>query len=174
MSSGSINDARQHSQLENENQLTVGVKPDDNDCRVTIQKLLKVTLPLMLLSLVVCEGFSRFFVFLSKPACSPNPQYDAKYLVADTVSGANDNITLFGDSLIKQGLYPELITSKLQSLNERVRVVNLATSGGSQEDAICYLEYLRGKGIKPKLVILILTSCIQAIQRNGTTRTGAR
>jgi hypothetical protein len=74
--------------------------------------------------------------------------------VARTLNSNNDNVVLLGDSLMKQGLYPEALTAELKTINPRVRVTNLATSGGTQNIAISYLEYLRTrKHIKPKVVV---------------------
>jgi hypothetical protein len=109
---------------------------------------------LVVLTLFFCELAARFVVFIGKPAESQNPQHDIKYLVAKTVTNSDENVVLLGDSLIKQGLYPELITNKLRVINPHVRVVNLATSGGSQTDAVSYLEFLRTRQhVKPKLVV---------------------
>jgi hypothetical protein len=58
-----------------------------------------------------------------------------------------------GDSLMKAGIYPELITAKLRKINKRIRVVNLGVNGSTQNDAIAYLEFLREKGIKPRAVV---------------------
>ena len=100
------------------------------------------------------ELVCRFVVFLGKPALSANPQYDVKYLVAKTVTPWTDNIVLCGDSLVKQGFYPELIASKLQKINDNIRVVNLAVNGGSQNDAIAYLDFLlKMRCTKPRLVV---------------------
>jgi hypothetical protein len=55
---------------------------------------------------------------------------------------------------VKQGLYPELIAARLQKINPHIRVVNLAVNGGSQSDAIAYLNYLRDfRCTKPRLVV---------------------
>lgn len=106
------------------------------------------------LTLLSCELIARFIVFVGKPASSENAQHDIKYLVARTLSVDEDNVVLLGDSLMKQGLYPEEITAKLQIINPLIRVTNLAISGGSQNDAVSYLEYLRqNKKIKPKLAV---------------------
>ncbi|HEY9755269.1 MAG TPA: hypothetical protein V6C97_08910 [Oculatellaceae cyanobacterium] len=108
----------------------------------------------MILCFAACELIARFFVFCGKPALTSNPQYHAKYLVAKTVTPWKDNIVLCGDSLVKQGLYPELMTAKLQHINPNIRVVNLAVNGGSQSDAIGYLDYLRDiRCTKPRLVV---------------------
>jgi hypothetical protein len=70
------------------------------------------------------------------------------------MSPQDDNVVLCGDSLVKQGLYPELIEAKLQKINEHLKVVNLAVNGSNQQDAIAYLRYLRDiRKIRPRLVI---------------------
>lgn len=108
----------------------------------------------MILCFALCELTCRFFVLLGKPTLTSNPQYHAKYLVAKTVTPWSDNIVLCGDSLVKQGLYPELIAARLQHINPQIRVVNLAVNGGSQSDAIEYLEYLKEiRCTKPRLVV---------------------
>jgi hypothetical protein len=122
--------------------------------RKAILTLVSQLILLVVLTLFFCELATRFVVFVGKPAESQNPQHEIKYLVAKTVSNSNDNVVLLGDSLMKQGLYPELITDKLKEINPQVRVVNLATSGGSQKDAVIYLEFLRTRQhVKPKLVV---------------------
>jgi hypothetical protein len=108
----------------------------------------------LLIAIAVSELCCRFVAFVGKPALTSNPQYHLKYLVAKTVTPWSDNIVLCGDSLVKQGLYPELIAAKLQQVNPDVRVVNLAVNGGSQSDAITYLDYLRDvRHTKPRLVV---------------------
>ncbi|MBS1954396.1 MAG: hypothetical protein JST89_09420 [Cyanobacteria bacterium SZAS-4] len=54
---------------------------------------------------------------------------------------------------MKQGIYPELVTNLLHDKHVNVPFVNLAMNGGSQEDAIKYLDYLRSRGVTPQLVI---------------------
>ncbi|HEY9680488.1 MAG TPA: hypothetical protein V6C86_02755 [Oculatellaceae cyanobacterium] len=116
--------------------------------------MIKASLIGFFLCMICCEAICRFLVFLGKPTLSSNPQYHAKYLVSKTVAPWADNIVLCGDSLVKQGLYPELIAAKLQDINPNIRVVNLAVNGGSQSDAIGYLDYLRDvRCTKPRLVV---------------------
>lgn len=112
-----------------------------------------ITVLLMLANFLIWEAIARFIIFLSKPAVSANPQLQIKYLVAKSLSSEQDNIVLCGDSLMKAGIYPELITARLRQINKHIRVVNLAVNSGTQLDAISYLEYLRKRDIKPKLVV---------------------
>jgi hypothetical protein len=112
-----------------------------------------VTLAIVILSLFICEIAVRFIVYVGKPSLSENPQYHLKYLVAKKLSNEQDNVLLMGDSLMKAGIYPELVTAKLRKINKRIRVVNLGVNGSTQTDAIAYLEFLRKKEIKPRLVV---------------------
>jgi hypothetical protein len=122
--------------------------------RKAIVRWVAVSLVLVLLNLAVVEFGTRFIVFLGKPAASQNPQFDSKKLVADTIYAGQDNIILCGDSLMKQGIYPELLSSKLHKWNDYIRVVNLATNAGTQKDAIAFLNYVvKNRGIKPRLVM---------------------
>jgi hypothetical protein len=121
--------------------------------RSSLKKFSIITLCLILLNLLACELVARFIVFLGKPASGANAQYDSKYLVADSVRAGDDNIILCGDSLMKQGIFPELLSRKLQNVNKHIRAVNLAISAGTQRDAIAYLDYIRSKGVNPRLVV---------------------
>jgi hypothetical protein len=125
----------------------------DSRRRKNILTLCWTTGLLVFLNLCTWELLARFVVFAAKPPYSSNPQYDSKYLVAKTLRQCDDNIILCGDSLMKQGIYPELLSSKLHKVNEHIRVVNLAVNGGSQSDAIKYLDFVQARGIKPRLVI---------------------
>lgn len=119
---------------------------------VLCRHILKTAI-VIVINLLACEFLTRFAVFLGKPANSQNPQYDVKTLVANTLWPGQDIVVLCGDSLMKQGIYPELLTAKLHRINEHIRVVNLATSAGSQKDAICFLKYIAKRGTKPRLVM---------------------
>jgi hypothetical protein len=112
-----------------------------------------LTLVIAMVALFSCEAAVRFIVYVGKPSLTENPQYHVKFLVAKKVTSEQDNILLMGDSLMKAGIYPELITAKLRKINKRIRVVNLAVNGSTQTDAIAYLEFLREKGIKPRVVV---------------------
>jgi hypothetical protein len=112
-----------------------------------------VTLAIVILSLFICEVAVRFIVYVGKPSLTENPQYHLKYLVAKKLSNQQDNVLLMGDSLMKAGIYPELVTAKLRKINKRIRVVNLGVNGATQADAIAYLEFLRKKEVKPRLVV---------------------
>ena len=114
---------------------------------------LVLTLVIATISLFFCEAAVRFIVYVGKPSLTENPQYHVKYLVAKKLTNEQDNVLLMGDSLMKAGLYPELVTAKLRKINKRIRVVNLGVNGSTQTDAIAYLEFLREKGIKPRLVV---------------------
>jgi hypothetical protein len=103
--------------------------------------------------LFICEVAVRFIVYVGKPSLTENPQYHLKYLVAKKITNEQDNVLLMGDSLMKAGIYPELVTAKLRKINKRIRVVNLGVNGSTQSDAIAYLEFLREKGVKPRLVV---------------------
>ena len=104
-------------------------------------------------ALLLLEAGARFVVFCCKPASSPNPQYDSKFRVANSLSSLDDNVLFCGDSLMKEGVYPELITSKLKKSNAHIRCVNLAVTGGTQKDAVQFLDYIDKKGIRPKLLV---------------------
>jgi hypothetical protein len=57
---------------------------------------------------------------------------------------------------MKEGIYPELVGAKLRNVakeNANIRVVNLAVTGGTQKDAVVYLEYLRHRNVHPRLVV---------------------
>ena len=125
----------------------------DRHWRQSLVKWTSLTCTSVILNLFFCEMVTRFIVFLGKPASSQNPQYDLKTLVSETVYAGDDNVILCGDSLMKQGIYPELLSSKLHKINEHIRVVNLATNAGSQKDAICFLDHILSRGIKPRLVV---------------------
>jgi len=116
-------------------------------------KKIGFTIVLAIAALFVCELVARFVVYLGKPASAENPQYHMKYLVASKLFKQHDNIILCGDSLMKNGLYPELMSAKLKSINPKIRVINLAVNGGTQQDAIIYLDYLEQRGIKPRCVV---------------------
>jgi hypothetical protein len=129
------------------------LKGTDASRRSSFIRLGVVTLSLILLNLLACELVARFIVFLGKPSSSANAQYDSKFLVADNVRKGDDNIILCGDSLMMKGIFPELLTRKLQKINKHIRAVNLAVAAGTQRDAITYLDYIRSKGINPRLVV---------------------
>jgi hypothetical protein len=112
-----------------------------------------LTLTIVIVTLFVCEVAVRFIVYVGKPSLTENPQYHVKYLVAKKITNEQDNVLLMGDSLMKAGIYPELVTAKLRKVNKRIRVVNLSVNGSTQSDAIAYLEFLREKGVKPRLVV---------------------
>jgi hypothetical protein len=111
------------------------------------------TLAIVIVTLFACEVAVRFIVYVGKPSLTENPQYHVKYLVAKKITNDQDNVLLMGDSLMKAGIYPELVTAKLKKINKRIRVVNLGVNGSTQSDAIAYLEYLREKGVRPRLVV---------------------
>ncbi len=127
--------------------------PTDAAKRSSLIRFCVITFSLLFLNFLACEMIARFIVFIGKPASGANTEYDSKYLVADSISGADDNIILCGDSLMKQGIFPELLSRKLQKINQHIRVVNLAVTAGTQRDAIAYLDYIRSKGINPRLVV---------------------
>ncbi|HEY9680490.1 MAG TPA: hypothetical protein V6C86_02765 [Oculatellaceae cyanobacterium] len=120
--------------------------------RVLFRHILMTT-AVVIITFFFCEFIADFVVFLGKPANSQNPQYDIKAIVANTLWPKDDNVILCGDSLMKQGIFPELLAAKLHRINGHIRVVNLATNAGSQKDAICFLKYIIKRGIKPRLVV---------------------
>jgi hypothetical protein len=119
-----------------------------NVARYFTSSLLFVAVCLLLLELVC-----RFYVFVAKPANSNNPQYDSKLRVAGTLKPTEDNVIFCGDSLCKEGVYPELITAKLRKFDGKARATNLAITGGTQKDAVHYLDYLASRGVQPRLVV---------------------
>jgi hypothetical protein len=118
-----------------------------------IFRVIKVALLSALFTFMLFEARIRFIVFVGKPASSDNPQYHLKYLVAKTLSKDQDNVVLLGDSLMKAGIYSEMVTAKIQRFNPKIRVVNLAVNGGNQDDAITYLEFLKRQGVTPRLAV---------------------
>jgi hypothetical protein len=109
---------------------------------------------LVAITFFAAEVCCRFLVTLAKPNDCVNGQYQTKYFVAKNMSPFADNIVLCGDSIVRQGLYPELLSSYLTGINPKASVTNLAANGATQGDAIRYLEFLRSKlSIKPKLVV---------------------
>ena len=139
--------------------------------RTTIARWLSGVALTVVIGLLCAELIGRFVVFTGKPANSNNPQYDTKYRVAGSLKASDANIVLCGDSLMKEGIFPELVTAtvKKSSSNESVRVSNLAVTGGTQVDAVQYLEYLKHRNIKPRLVAFdyeVSNTCLPTMASN--------
>ncbi len=120
--------------------------------RYTLRFFLEFGLAL-LIAFCFTELTTRFVVSLWLPPTSPAQLYEQKYLVARGLLPLHPYIIGVGDSLMKQGIYPELMTNLLHDKHVDVPFVNMAVNGGSQEDAIKYLDYLRSKGVVPLLLI---------------------
>ncbi len=147
--------------------------PDD---RALIARWLLGATISVLIALCAAELIGRFIVFNGKPASSSNPQFDTKYRVANSLRPSDANVVLCGDSLMKEGIYPELITASLKKDYPSVRASNLAVTGGTQLDAIKYLEYLKQRKVKPRLVVFdfeVSNTCLPTMANNidwGQTR----
>jgi hypothetical protein len=147
--------------------------PDD---RASIARWLLGSTVSVLIALCAGELIGRFIVFNGKAADSNNPQFDTKYRVANSLLASDANIALCGDSLMKEGIYPELITASLNKNYPSVRASNLAVTGGTQLDAIKYLEYLKQRKVKPRLVVFdyeVTNTCLPTMANNidwGQTR----
>ena len=154
---------------EKESTSTLNAHPGDAHERVLIARFLSNAILIVLVGLFAAELLGRFVVFSSKPANSTNPQYDTKYRVAGSLNPTDTNIVLCGDSLMKEGVYPELITAKLKKRNQSIRVSNLAVTGGNQLDAVQYLNYLKQRNVKPKLVVFdfeVSNTCLPTMANN--------
>jgi hypothetical protein len=139
------------------------------DDRALIARWLLRAVVSVLIALCAAELIGRFIVFNSKPADSNNPQFDTKYRVANSLKTSDANIVLCGDSLMKEGVYPELITASLKNIYTSVRTSNLAVTGGTQLDAVKYLEYLKLRKIKPRLVVFdfeVSNTCLPTMANN--------
>ncbi|HEY9759919.1 MAG TPA: hypothetical protein V6C97_32465 [Oculatellaceae cyanobacterium] len=128
-------------------------KEETTCARATVSRYFALAMIAAAACVVLLELASRYYVFVAKPANSNNPQYDSKFRVANTLSPTEDNIIFCGDSLCKEGVYPELITAKLRKVDKNAHATNLAITGGTQKDAVHYLEYLAHRGVRPRLVV---------------------
>ncbi len=146
------------------------------DDRAAIARWLLSATVSVALALIGAEVIARFIVFNGKPAESTNAQFDTKYRVANSLQASDANIVLCGDSLMKEGIYPELITANLKSSYKTVRTSNLAVTGGTQLDAVKFLEYLKARKVKPRLVVFdyeVSNTCLPTMANNidwGQTR----
>jgi hypothetical protein len=151
-------------------------KSSQRDDRALIARWLLGATVSVAIALCAAEIISRFIVFNGKPADSNDSQFDTKYRVANSLQASDANIVLCGDSLMKEGVYPELITASLKKSFPSVRASNLAVTGGTQLDAIKYLEYLKQRKVKPRLVVFdfeVSNTCLPTMANNidwGQTR----
>lgn len=109
----------------------------------------------LLITTLIAEGLARVITTAGHAPLSYSAIFDIKYELARNTP--SPDIVALGDSIIENGLYPELVQTMLNEAGYPLSVINVGLPANNVEVNIFLLKQTLRQGRRPKLVLFNVT-----------------